>query len=199
MMNKTVSGGLRCRMLLATAAAVVLSSVAAQAQDELNALVWCDHTDPALVEPFETANDVKVNLKEYEGTGAALSIIEQSRPGDWDVLVVDAVDVPRVAADMDILGAAAGGIKVPPNDLFPEVRHGREQARPSTARPTPSPRSSATTPSPTTRTKVDPADMNDLSVIWSRQVQGPDRRSTTTTCRWSASPASGIGKKTART
>ena len=68
----------------------------AHAADSLNALVWCDHTDPALIEPFEQAHDVKVNLKEYEGTGAALSIVEQSQPGDWDVFVVDGVDVPRV-------------------------------------------------------------------------------------------------------
>ncbi len=51
------------------------------ATEELNALVWCDHTDPALVEPFEKANDVKVNLKDYEGTGAALSILDQSPSG----------------------------------------------------------------------------------------------------------------------
>ena len=66
------------------------------AQQELNALVWCDHTDPELIRPFEEAHDVRVNLKEYEGTGTALSIIEQSQPGDWDVLVVDGIDVPRV-------------------------------------------------------------------------------------------------------
>ena len=102
-MKTTVSGGSLRRALLTTAAALVLAPAGAQAQDELNALVWCDHTDPALVEPFEKANNVKVNLKEYEGTGAAISIIEQSRPGDWDVLVIDAVDVPR-AIDMDILG-----------------------------------------------------------------------------------------------
>lgn len=64
---------------------------------ELNALVWCDHTDPALLQPFEEANDVKVNVKDYEGTGVALGILEQSQPGDWDVFVVDSVDVPRVA------------------------------------------------------------------------------------------------------
>src|SRR6218665_3189341 len=100
MMKTTVFGGVSRRMLLATAAVLAFAPVGAQAQDELNALVWCDHTDPALVEPFEKANNVKVNLKEYEGTRAAISIIEQSRPGDWDVLVIDAVDVPR-AIDME--------------------------------------------------------------------------------------------------
>src|SRR5690606_30218651 len=120
LMTKTVSGGMSRHVLLATAAAIALSPVSALAQDELNALVWCDHTDPALVEPFEKANNVKVNLKEYEGTGAAISIIEQSRPGDWDVLVIDAVDVPR-AIDMEILGEMPAD-QLPLNDLFPEVR-----------------------------------------------------------------------------
>ncbi len=63
---------------------------------ELNALVWCDHTDPALLQPFEEANNVTVNVKDYDGTGVALGIIEQSQPGEWDVFVVDSVDVPRV-------------------------------------------------------------------------------------------------------
>jgi spermidine/putrescine transport system substrate-binding protein len=67
------------------------------APQELNALVWCDHTDPALLEPFEEANNVTVNVRDYEGTGVALGILEQSQPGDWDVFVIDSVDVPRVA------------------------------------------------------------------------------------------------------
>ncbi len=102
----------------ATALALILTAAPALAQ-ELNALVWCDHTDPALIEPFEKKWGVKVNLKEYEGTGAALSIIEQSRPGDWDVLVIDGIDVPR---------AVAAGIlaplpvdRLPYDTLFPEV------------------------------------------------------------------------------
>lgn len=88
------------RMLGATA--MVLVGTAAQAQETLNALVWCDHTDPALLEPFEKANNVQLNLKEYSGTGAAISILEQSRPGDWDVFVIDGIDVPRVV-DMGLL------------------------------------------------------------------------------------------------
>ena len=66
------------RSMLASAAIVTwFQAPAAGAAETLNALVWCDHTDPALIRPFEEANDVRVNLKEYEGTGTALSIIEQ--------------------------------------------------------------------------------------------------------------------------
>ncbi|MGF1526743.1 MAG: PotD/PotF family extracellular solute-binding protein [Candidatus Competibacterales bacterium] len=81
------------------------------AADELNALVWCDHTDPALLDPFEERFDVRVNVREYEGTGTALAMLEQSRPGDWDVFVVDSVDVPRVVA--------AGLLAPLPEDEFP--------------------------------------------------------------------------------
>jgi spermidine/putrescine transport system substrate-binding protein len=78
-------------------AAVILSTAWAgsAAAQQLNALVWCDHADPALLEPFEKANGVKVNVKEFEGTGAGMAIIEQSQPGDWDVMVIDSIDVPR--------------------------------------------------------------------------------------------------------
>jgi spermidine/putrescine transport system substrate-binding protein len=59
----------------------------------LNALVWCDHTDDARIKPFEEKFGVRVNLKEYKGTGAALSLIEQSQPGDWDVLVIEGISL----------------------------------------------------------------------------------------------------------
>lgn len=100
------------------AIAALLAPGAATAQ-ELNALVWCDHTDDALIAPFEEAHDVRVNLREYEGTGAALAILEQSRPGDWDVLVIDAIDVPR-AIDAGLM-APLPADALPTGDFFPKV------------------------------------------------------------------------------
>gem|GEM_PF-6398231 len=45
------------RMFLSTTILAGLAGLAgagnAEAQDTLNALVWCDHTDAALIEPFE--------------------------------------------------------------------------------------------------------------------------------------------------
>ena len=107
------------RALFTTVSLLAFAS-SAQATEELNALIWCDHADPALLEPFETANDVKVNLREYEGTGSALALIEQSRPGDWDVFVIDGIDVPR-AIDLDLL-AELPREALPMDDIFPEVR-----------------------------------------------------------------------------
>ncbi len=111
-MNKTTITSL-------LSASLLLGAHAAAAQEELNALVWCDHTDPAFIEPFEKANNVKVNLKDYEGTGTALSIIEQSQPGDWDVFVVDGIDVPRVV-EAGIL-APLPEEALPTADLFPAI------------------------------------------------------------------------------
>ena len=146
-----------------------LGSAPSQAAEELNALVWCDHTDPALIAPFEEKHGVKVNLKEYEGTGAALAIVEQSQPGDWDVFVIDGVDVPRVAA--------AG--------LLAELPAGRT----APGRPLPAGPDEVTSPSRTARcyaimekfgynvvsydkSKVDPADMRDLASLWSDKYKG---------------------------
>jgi len=81
--------------LSAVAGATVLPR-RGHAADQLNVLVWCDHADAKLIEPFEAAHGVKVNVKTYEGTGTGLSIIEQSQPGDWDIFMVDATDVPRI-------------------------------------------------------------------------------------------------------
>ncbi|MDQ0314122.1 ABC transporter substrate-binding protein [Amorphus orientalis] len=109
---------MRTSLLALGVSAVALVAGQAQAQDQLNALVWCDHTDRELIQPFEEEHNVRVNLKEYEGTGTALSLIEQSQPGDWDVLVVDGIDVPRVV-EAGILGELPADIA--PDSIFPEV------------------------------------------------------------------------------
>ncbi len=97
-------------------ASLVLPALAA---DELNALVWCDHADPNLLRPFEEANGLRVNVKEFEGTGAGLAIVEQSQPGDWDVMVIDSVDVRRGVAKG--LFAELLDAELPLGELFPEV------------------------------------------------------------------------------
>lgn len=108
------------RRLVSFAALFSLLGAAPTWAADLNALIWCDHADPALLQPFEEANGVRVNIKEFEGTGAGLAIVDQSQPGDWDVMVIDSIDVPR--------GVAKGLFeplpedKLPFADLFPEVR-----------------------------------------------------------------------------
>ncbi|MDH3475394.1 MAG: extracellular solute-binding protein [Rhodospirillales bacterium] len=156
----------RRRLVLAAALCVAVSPVSAA--EELNALVWCDHTDPALIQPFEEAHGVKVNLKEYEGTGTALAIVEQSQPGDWDVFVVDGVDVPRVV-EAGLL-AELPADRLPLGDIFEAV-----QMRDVTFKDG---KMYAITEKfgynviSYNKAKVDPADMRDLNALWSDKYKG---------------------------
>lgn len=140
---------------------------AVQAKD-LNALIWCDHADPALLEPFEDAHGVRVNVKEYEGTAAGLTILEQSRPGDWDVMVIDAVDVGR-AVEQGFLAPLPEGA-VDTGDFFSQVVLGDYT-------------SVAGVPYAVTekfgyntvaynKAKVDAADMDSLGALWSGKYDG---------------------------
>jgi spermidine/putrescine transport system substrate-binding protein len=157
------------RRLGATLAAVaLLVGGPALAQEELNALVWCDHTDPALIQPFEQAHNVKVNLKEYEGTGTALSLIEQSQPGDWDVFVVDGIDVPR-AIDAGILGPLPKD-QLPLDDIFPALRMDDQQMRDGEVYAVTEKFGYNTVAF--NKEKVDPADMNDMTVLWGDKYKG---------------------------
>src|SRR3954471_12689927 len=104
------------------AAALGVTGVAQRAiaaDKELNILVWCDHTDAALLQPFEQAHNCRLNVKDYQETGAALAILEQSRPGDWDVFVVDSVDVRRIV-DRKLL-APLDNVQLPWDNIFPEL------------------------------------------------------------------------------
>lgn len=140
----------------------------ASAADELNALVWCDHTDPELIRPFEEKHNVTVNLKEYEGTGTALALVEQSRPGDWDVFVLDGVDVPRVA-EAGLL-AELPADELPLDDIFEQVqmrdvtmRDGKMYAIMEKF---------GYNVVSYNKAKVDPEDMRDLASLWSDEYEG---------------------------
>ncbi len=88
------------RLALAGAAAGILqlgSPGSAAAQSNLNVLTWCDHEDPGLLQPFEAANNVKVNFKDISSTAQILAVLGQSKPGDWDVVVMDQTDTARLA------------------------------------------------------------------------------------------------------
>lgn len=160
---RTISAGLAASVI-----AACLFSTSARSADELNALVWCDHTDPQLIEPFEKKHNVRVNLKEYEGTGTALAIVEQSQPGDWDVFVIDGVDVPRVA-EAGLL-AELPVDQLPLDDIFEQV-----QMRDVTMRDGKTygiMEKFGYNVVSYNKSKVDPADMRDLGTLWSDKYKG---------------------------
>ena len=157
----------KLRYSLLAIAAMQFASTSVVAQ-ELNALVWCDHADDALIKPFEEKYDVKVNLREYEGTGAALALLEQSRPGDWDVLVIDGIDVFR-AVETGMLAPLPKN-ELPIEDMFTEVIMEENNSKDGTwyavtekfGYNTISYNSS----------KVDVEDMQDLATVWSDKYAG---------------------------
>lgn len=157
----------RIALLGTTLLATALPGLAV-AEGTLNALVWCDHTDPALITPFEAAHDVKVNLREYEGTGAALAILEQSRPGDWDVLVIDGIDVFR-AIDAGLL-APLPADQLALGDQFPEVVMAANNQRDGVTYAVTEKFGYNTISYNAAR--VDPADMQDLNKVWSGKYKG---------------------------
>lgn len=153
-------------LLLSTTA---LTGFAATADaQELNALVWCDHTDAALIEPFEEEHGVTVNLREYEGTGAALALLEQSRPGDWDVLVIDGIDVFR-AVEAGIL-APLDDADLPTGDFFPEVVMAENNSVDGVTYAV-TEKFGYNTISYNSEA-VDPADMESLASVWSEKYDG---------------------------
>jgi spermidine/putrescine transport system substrate-binding protein len=104
----------------ACAAAITgIAIISPAAAADLNALIWCDHADPALLKPFEDANGIKVNVKEFEGTGAGFAIVDQSQPGDWDVMVIDSIDIPR-GVEKGLFEPLPED-KLPLGDLYAEV------------------------------------------------------------------------------
>ncbi|TJW82682.1 MAG: spermidine/putrescine ABC transporter substrate-binding protein, partial [Mesorhizobium sp.] len=54
---------LKSHLAAACAAAALLIAASGAQSADLNALIWCDHSDPALLQPFEEANNVQVNVK----------------------------------------------------------------------------------------------------------------------------------------
>ena len=153
------------------AGAAVASTVlpkAGRAAGELNVLVWCDHADEKLLAPFEAKHNVKVNVKTYEGTGTALSIIEQSSPGDWDVLVIDAPDTPMVAG-MDLLEPMDES-KLPLDDLLPQLTSAAFNHVDGVRYAVPE--KFGYYGVAYNKDKVDPADMRSAQVMWDSKYKG---------------------------
>lgn len=149
------------------AAAALCLALPAHAAD-LNALIWCDHADPALLEPFETAHNVRVNTKEFEGTAAGLTILEQSQPGDWDVMVIDAVDVGR-AVERGLFAPLPAN-EMATADFFPQLVLDKNNTVDGTTYAVTEKFGYNTIAY--NKAKVDPEDMKSLKALWSGKYDG---------------------------
>ncbi len=158
--------------LLAGAALLALAPLglggAAQAADALNVLTWCDHEDPALLEPFEQANDLKINFKSIDSTAAILAVLGQSKPGDWDVLVVDQTDTARLAG-MKLL-EPLDAKDYPFDDIPPEVADPALSSVDGTLYTVPEKFGYNTVAY--NKAAVDPQAMTDINAIWDPKYQG---------------------------
>ncbi len=156
------------KLTLAGASVLALVAASPTFAQELNALVWCDHTDPALIAPFEEQFGVKVNLKEFEGTAAGLTILDQSQPGDWDVLVIDTVDVKRAVEAGHLAEIPGDALAI--GDFFPELVMAENNMVDG--------KTYAVTEKfgyntvAYDKTKVDPADMDDMATLTSGKYDG---------------------------
>jgi spermidine/putrescine transport system substrate-binding protein len=157
-----------CHMRLLVPSVLALLAASPALAQEINALVWCDHTDPALLDPFTEATGITVNVKEYEGTAAGLAILDGSQPGDWDVMVIDGVDVPR-AVDAGLLAELPAEV-LPTGDFFPEVVMAEQNGRDGKIYAVTEKFGYNTIAFDAT--KVDPADMEDWATLTSGKYDG---------------------------
>ncbi len=163
------------RRFVQTAGSVALAAAAgsyplgpARAAQELNALVWCDHADPTLLRPFAEAFNARINVKEYDRTGSALAILEQSQPGDWDVFVVDSVRVPSLAAAGLLAGLKEA--EYPWNDIFAGVR--QPELHYLDGQPYAVPEKFGYNGIAFSAGRVEPADISRLSALWDPRFAG---------------------------
>lgn len=71
--------------VLASAALLSLAA-AAQAEGELHIYNWGNYTNPALIEKFEKAYDVKVTIDDYDSNETMLAKVRAGNPG-YDIVV----------------------------------------------------------------------------------------------------------------
>jgi spermidine/putrescine transport system substrate-binding protein len=155
------------KILLAGIALFALAP-AAQAADTLNVLTWCDHEDPALLEPFEQANGVKINFKDIDSTAAILAVLGQSKPGDWDVLVLDQTDTARLVG-MKLL-APLDAKDFPFGDIPSEIADPKLSSVDGTLYTIPEKFGYNTVAY--NKAAVDPNTMTDINAIWDPKYKG---------------------------
>lgn len=69
----------------------------ARAQGTLRALTWPGYDEPGVIGPFEQRHRVTVQSRIYNDSGVALSLLQQSAPGEWDVAIIDTAYIERAA------------------------------------------------------------------------------------------------------
>ena len=148
--------------------AMVMAPRSGLTADELNVLGWCDIDDPKTFAGFEEQFDVRVNVKVHEDPGVAHALLQQSAPGDWDVLNTDAGYVPAHVASG--LLAELDPADYPWDDMFADAR--REDFHYVDGKLYGVPVKLGWNTIAFDSSKVDPNDMKSLSIVWSDKYAG---------------------------
>ena len=148
--------------------AMVLAPRSGLTAGELNVLGWCDMDDPQVLAGFEEQFDVRVNVKVHEDPGVAHALMEQSAPGDWDVVYTDAGYVPAHVASG--LLAELDPADYPWDDILADAR--REDFHYVDGNLYGVPVKLGWNTLAFDSSKVDPNDMQSISVIWSDKYAG---------------------------
>jgi spermidine/putrescine transport system substrate-binding protein len=70
------------------------------AAESVNVLAFGGYEEPGMLEPFEKATGIKVNLKIHDGSDEEMvALIKSSAPGTFDVITPTSAYIPRAVAD----------------------------------------------------------------------------------------------------
>jgi spermidine/putrescine transport system substrate-binding protein len=92
------------RRLLGAAAALpsitIIPSQAWSQQNQVNVLAFTGYQEPGMLQPFEQATGIRVNLRIHSGSNEEIiSILRTARPGEWDVVTPTSAYIPWAARD----------------------------------------------------------------------------------------------------
>ena len=91
------------------------------ASEELNIMSWCDHSDPEVFRAFEEEHGVRINAKDYYDTSTALTLLNNSEPGDWDVLSLDVTVLGSVVENFPGVLLELDPADFPYEDIYPPM------------------------------------------------------------------------------
>jgi len=81
-------------------AAPVIWQRTARAAGEVNVLAFGGYEEPGMLEPFEEATGIKVNLKIHDGSDEEMvALIASSPPGTFDIITPTSAYIPKAVAD----------------------------------------------------------------------------------------------------
>lgn len=84
----------------ALALPTIVPSQAWSQQNQINVLAFTGYQEPGMLQPFEQATGIRVNLRIHSGSNEEIiAIIRAARPGEWDVVTPTSAFIPSLARE----------------------------------------------------------------------------------------------------